>query len=59
MGRMCVLCIVGERVERLRTIRYGEPSVLLLDFKVVAQVELGSVHVASIALSLLRDIVVG
>lgn len=45
--------------ERLRTIGDGEPSVLLFDFKVVAQVELGSVHVSSIALSLLRDIVVG
>lgn len=32
---------------------------MLLDFKVVAQVEIWSVHVGSIALGLLRSIVVG
>lgn len=49
----------GQTAERLRTIGDGEPSVLLFDLKVVAQVELRSVHVASIALSLLRGIFVG
>jgi hypothetical protein len=43
----------------LRTIGDGEPSVLLFDLEVVAQVKLRSVHVASIALSLLRGIFVG
>lgn len=44
--------------ERLRTIGDGKPSVLLFDLEVVTQVEFRSVHVSSIALSLLRDIVV-
>ena len=46
-------------MEGLRTIGDGEPAVLLLDLEVVAQVELGSAHITSITLSLLRDIVVG
>lgn len=48
-----------EEMEGLRTIGDGEPAVLLLDLEVVAQVELGSAHITSIALSLLRDIVFG
>lgn len=55
LGKMCVM---EGRIERLRTICYGEPSILLLDLEVIAQVELGSVHVLA-ALSLLRNIFVG
>ena len=45
------------RKGRLRTIRYWEPSVLLLDFEVVAQV-FRSAHFASVAVGLLGDIFV-
>ena len=48
-----------EQGQSLLTIGDGEPSVLLLDLEVVAQIEFRSVHVSSIALSLLRDIFVG